>query len=421
MDYLPQLAQVRRQRLARLMQDGVAVIFSSPTTNHPADQYRYNPNLYYLAGITEKDCALVFVAKHGRLIEEIVYCRLRDAVYERWHGPLLGPLRARRQLGIGESRAWQSQQQIIQEHTNARTRLFVEFNPAGMSLPTTTGHTNSNYRCSSMHNLQSLCSQLRAIKDAHELECIQASAALTCTAFSNLLNMMPQARSETQLAATLGHTYATCGGEHAFLPIVASGANACIAHYQQNNARLRRGRLLLVDTGSTLHRYAADMSRTIPINGKFTPAQKDLYNIVLAAQRQALTKIKPGGSLGDAQKLARKELARGLIYLGICRGKPNLVAQSAVLNKYFFHSIGHMIGLEVHDPATPLSYGHQLKKNMVLTVEPGLYLDNDPAVPKAIRNCGIRIEDTVAVTDRGHDIYTNIAPKTVRALHAAMR
>ncbi len=415
MDHTLELTQQRREKLARSIFDGIAIVLSSPAISHPAEKYRYNPNLYYLTGTTEPDCAFVLIAKKGRISEEILYCRPRDAVYERWHGSLLGPLRSKRTLGIAETNPWQSHNLVLRHHANSHQRLFMEFNTTHARQA-----SDSNFHFSSVNDLRPLCAQLRAIKDSHELERIRASAMLTCKAFNNLLQELPSARSEADLAATLSFTYIAGGGDHAFVPIVASGANACIAHYHQNNARLRRGRMLLVDSGCELAAYTADMSRSIPVSGKFSSAQKDMYNVVLAAQRKAIAKIKPNGSLADAQKAARRELARGLVYLGICRGKINLILKSPELAKYYFHSIGHMVGLEVHDPQYGEKGNEKLKKNMVVTIEPGLYLDNSVAVPKEIRNTGIRIEDTVAIGTNGPEIFTSQAPKTIRELRAAM-
>ncbi|MBZ0091541.1 MAG: Xaa-Pro dipeptidase, partial [Sulfuricellaceae bacterium] len=208
----------------------------------------------------------------------------------------------------------------------------------------------------------------------------------------------------------------------AYPSIVAGGANACVLHYVENNAPLRDGDLLLIDAGCELDGYASDITRTFPVNGRFSPAQKDLYQLVLAAQLAAIAKVKPGNAWDKPHQAALKVLAQGFIDLGLCSGSVDGVLESGDYKRFYMHRTGHFLGLDVHDAGNATVDGkpRKLEPGMTLTVEPGCYVRPADGVPEAFWNTGIRIEDDVAVTAKGGEVLSHGAPKSVADIEAAM-
>ena len=259
-----------------------------------------------------------------------------------------------------------------------------------------------------MHNLGPLIAELRMIKSAAELARLRRSASLAARAVRTAVRQLPHLHREAQLAALIGKCYAERGGTHAFSPIVAGGRNACILHYFENSAPLRKRDLLLVDTGCELSGYASDISRTVPIGGRFSPTQRRLYEIVLAAQQAALAAIRPGSTLQRASDAAQKVMRTRLGRMGIVRPRSG----SGSLEDFFMHGIGHHIGMQVHDAVAPDGgKERRLEAGMCVTIEPGLYFGSGAGIPTPVRNTGIRIEDTVAVVRGGREILTGAAPK----------
>lgn len=415
----------RRQKLARKMGTGVAIVFAAQQPTHHTDAYHPNQNLVYLTGCPEPSCALVLVASKAKVTQEIFYCQKRNPNSERWTGPILGLAQARHGLGFAQVKPWQGTRNLLAETLGNHSDVFMEFpenretSQACLALLVST----SQHKRARLHNLWPLLGELRMVKERWEINSIKAAARQTVLAFLELCRVLPQAGWERELSASLGNSYTSIGGTHAFQPIVACGKNACIAHYVANQSRLQKGKLLLVDTGCKLAGYTADLSRVVPINHSFTTAQCEMYEVVLAAQKQALGKIRPGNTLAEANKAASLELARGLVQMGICHGRPAKVITSQDFAQYYFHSIGHMLGMNVHDPFITNELGNAppLRTNMVITVEPGLYLDNNRRIPAELRNTGIRVEDTIAVTATGHDNLTASAAKSIKDLEALLQ
>ena len=230
--------------------------------------------------------------------------------------------------------------------------------------------------------------------------------------------------TEYQLEAELHHHYAMNGARHpAYGTIVGSGDNANILHYTQNDAELKDGDLVLIDSGCELEGYAADITRTFPINGKFSEPQAALYNIVLAAQEAAFSQVKPGGSLSKANELASTVLTQGLIDLGILTGELDELMANQACKAFYMHGLGHWLGLDVHDVGEyKLDEKERVfEPGMVLTIEPGLYISEDAKAPEQYKGIGIRIEDNLLVTEDGHENLTISVPKTISDIEAVMQ
>ncbi|MBF2734561.1 MAG: aminopeptidase P family protein [Betaproteobacteria bacterium AqS2] len=405
----------RRARLAARLKEGVALLASPGLPTHHADVFRPDPDLYYLTGLVEHDSALALEIRGGRIREETAFCPPRDEVFERWNGELLGPVRTRRRLGLAAARPWSSRAEFV------RASLRPDLVAWAKTADRQTASLALAGPSAGIHDLAPALARLRMVKDRGEIAAIARSCELAAGAQRRVLQALPAAAAENQLQAELDHAYAAGGARHAFRPIVAAGRNACVAHYGANRAPLRKGQLVLVDSGCELDFYVSDITRTYPVAGRFTPAQRDLYETVLAAQAQAIRKAKPGASFGALQRAACRELAYGLRRMGICRGTLPAILASESFGRYYFHSIGHSVGLDAHDPVDAPAGRDELKlaAGMAITVEPGLYLDGDRRVPAELRHTGVRIEDILAITAAGSRVLTAAAPKTVRDIEAA--
>ena len=230
--------------------------------------------------------------------------------------------------------------------------------------------------------------------------------------------------SEYEVEAELLHEFRAGGAQApAYTSIVAGGANACVLHYVENNARLKDGDLLLIDAGCELDGYAADITRTFPVNGKFSPAQRDLYQLVLAAQAAAIAAVRPGNTWNAPHDAALRVLAQGFIDFGLCQGSVDQVLQSEDYKRFYMHRTGHWLGLDVHDAGEYKINGEwrPLQPGMTLTVEPGCYVRPADNVPQHFWNIGIRIEDDVAVTENGCEVLTSAAPKAVAEIEELMQ
>jgi Xaa-Pro aminopeptidase len=272
-----------------------------------------------------------------------------------------------------------------------------------------------------IRDLRTPLDEMRLVKDDSELAVMRRAAAISVAAHERAMRATRPGRSEYEIEAELLYEFRRRGSQYpAYTPIVAGGANACILHYRENSARLAEGEMLLIDAGCELDGYASDVTRTFPVSGKFSRAQKDLYELVLAAQNAAIAAVKPGNRWDEPHNAAVQTLARGFVDLGLCAGPVEQVIQTEDYRRFYMHRTGHWLGLDVHDAGEYKTGGEwrRLEPGMTLTVEPGCYVRPAEGVPEAFWNIGVRIEDDVAVTASGCEVLTAGAPKTVRELEA---
>ena len=419
----PNIYLARRVKLAKSIGDGCVLLINNPVPKHYAEKHQIDKDLYYLSGLEEENTALVLLIENGKITKEVGYCLKKNDDYERWNGKINGIVNTKNNLHLDEVQAFESLTKIIKTAFFLYHNIYIKFDAPSTVLNRlfTLASQKLDANSYAINDLRHHLAHLRVVKDKYELQLIKQSCEIAAKTQLAIMQEINSAKTEAHLAAFLGFSYTKQNASHAFIPIVANGANACIAHYLKNNAKLRNGNLVLIDSGCELNYYTSDITRVYPKNKKFSPLQKQMYNIVLNAQRAAINLIQPGKTLDSLQKASKRVLAKGLKDLGICTGSIEAIIKSAKFNKYYFHNIGHMIGLDVHDP-TPSINNKKIKftKNMVLTVEPGLYFDNDPSIPKEIRNTGIRIEDTILVTNSGYENLTNIAPKKIKQIEELM-
>jgi Xaa-Pro aminopeptidase len=275
-----------------------------------------------------------------------------------------------------------------------------------------------------IHDVRAALDEMRLIKGAEELALMRRAAEISAGAHKRAMRATRPGRMEYEIEAELLYEFRRHGAQFpAYWPIVAGGANACVLHYTDNQARLEDGALLLIDAGCELDGYASDITRTFPVNGRFSGPQKAVYEVVLAAQQACLDSVRPGAEFHDYHKTAERVLAQGYIDIGLCRGTLDEVLETGAFRQFYMHRAGHWLGMDVHDAGLYILKGasRKLVPGMVLTVEPGTYIRPADNVPDEFWDIGVRIEDDVLVTAAGIENLTLGAPKTVADVEAACR
>ncbi|GAB3471217.1 aminopeptidase P N-terminal domain-containing protein [Massilia terrae] len=435
----------RRARLAQQMQPGaVAVLQTAPEVLRNADSeypYRHDSHFYYLSGFTEPQAVVVVVAARGAApARSILFCREKNIEHETWTGFRYGPDGARSSFGFDEAYP-------IDELDAQMARLLADcpalWYPVGRDnafdarVARWLGAVRAQARSgvlapAALHDVLGVLDEMRVIKDEAELALMQRAADISGAAHARAMRAARPGMWEYEIEAELLHEFRRNGAQYpAYTPIVAAGANACILHYNSNNAQARDGDLLLIDAGCEFDSYAADITRTWPVNGRFSAPQKALYQLVLAAQQAAIEAVVPGRPYSDIHAAALRVLTQGMLELGLIdKGKyaslDDAIAERAYA-PFYMHGTGHWLGLDVHDAgqyrdsAVEGKPSRALQPGMVLTVEPGIYVRPADGVPEQFWHIGIRIEDDVVVTADGCRVLTWAAPKTVDDIEALMR
>jgi len=423
----------RRAQLAQLICKGVAIVPTAPERTRNRDAhfpYRFDSYFYYLTGFTEPEAVCVIVA--GEKTRNLLFCREKSIEREIWDGFRHGPEAAREAFGFDETYPITKLDEMMPDlladqpalHCHmggdsawdARVLGWVnvvrERARAGVSAPR------------DIADVHVLIDEMRLRKDADELAVMRRAAAISTTAHRRAMRTARVGISEYTIEAELLHEFRGNGAQSpAYTSIVASGANACVLHYVANDATLKDGDLLLIDAGCELNGYASDITRTFPVNGRYSGPQKDVYELVLAAQAAAIAEVKPGNPWNAPHDAAVKTLTQGMIDLGLLSGGVGQALETESYRKFYMHRTGHWLGLDVHDVGDYKRDGkwRALEPGMVLTVEPGLYIRPGDGVPDALAFIGVRIEDDVVVTEQGCEILTSAAPKNVREVEELMR
>ena len=431
---LPNLAPhaARRARLADWLGDGVAVIATAPEAARNRDThypYRFDSYFYHLTGFVEPEAVLVVVG--GASPRAILFCRDKDETREIWDGFRYGPAAAQTAFGFDEAHSIAELDARLPDLLGNRARLAwaIGDNPAWDTrmvgwLNAVRGKARQGIAApAELLDVRACLDELRLVKDAHELDVMRRSAAIATEAHRRAMRATRPGRREYEVEAELLHTFYAGGAQApAYTSIVAGGGNACVLHYVTNRDALRDGDLLLIDAGCELDGYASDITRTFPVNGRFTAAQKDAYEVVLAAQAAAIAAVRPGVTWIAPHDAAVRVLTQGMVDLGLLKGEVDGLIESNAFNRFYMHRTGHWLGLDVHDAGEYKRDGdwRLLAPGNVLTVEPGLYIRPADDVPAAFHNIGIRIEDDVAVTASGCEVLTS-PPKTVAEIEAWMQ
>jgi Xaa-Pro aminopeptidase len=430
--------KARRQRLLAQMLaagGGVAVLPSGGEKIRNRDTYfpyRADSYFWYLSGFPEPEAAIVLVAdgKSGAC-QELLFCRDKNEEREIWEGYRFGP-------GVGGERFGFDAAYVIDE-LDARVANLLENQPAlyfalgadaGWDTRMTTwlaavrAQTRAGKSApATVHDLRTPLDAMRRIKDAHEIALLQRAADIAGRAHERAMRNCRPGMHEYELEAEFLHEFRRAGSQAPSYPaIIAGGRNACVLHYTGNDQPLADGDLVLIDAGCEIDGYASDITRTFPINGRFSAAQRDVYDIVLTAQLAAIEAVRPGQNFLAPHEAAVRVLAQGLVDLKLLSGSVDSVIESESYKRFYMHRTSHWLGLDVHD-AGEYRAGEAwapLEAGMVLTVEPGLYLRAADDVPAALRDIGVRIEDDVLVTEQGANVLTSPA-KRVSDIEVAMR
>jgi Xaa-Pro aminopeptidase len=415
----------RRARLLEKMQHGVAVVPTAAERIRNRDAhypFRFDSYFYYLTGFTEPDAALVLVA--GEHPQSILFCRDKDPEREIWDGLRHGPLAAQESFGFDAAFAIDIFDAQLADLLRNQPSVFyaLGFDAAWdqrivAALNRVRALTRTGVRApAAIFDVRVLLDEMRLLKDEHELSAMRRAADISAAAHRRAMHIAHPGRNEFEVEAELLHEFRRQGAQApAYTPIVAGGANACILHYVENDRPLGDGDLLLIDAGCEVDGYAADITRTFPVNGRFSAAQRDVYEMVLAAQAAAIAAVKPGSAWDAPHEAALKVLAQGMLDLGLLAGSVDAVLESGSYKRFYMHRTGHWLGLDVHDAGeykVDASW-RPLQPGNTLTVEPGCYIRPADDVPPALWNIGIRIEDDALVTAQGCEILTCAAPKSV--------
>jgi Xaa-Pro aminopeptidase len=423
----------RRTRLASRLISGVAIVPTAPERLRNRDAhypYRYDSYFYYLCGFPEPEAVLVLIA--GNTPRSILFCRDKDMEREIWDGFRYGPAAARELFGFDEcfsiSELDTRMPQLLADQPALYCHLGADERWDARVLGwvnAVRGQARSGIAApAAIHDLHGFLDELRVVKDAHELGAMRRAAEISTAAHARAMQAARQAANEFEVEAELLHEFRRGGAQApAYTPIVAGGANACVLHYVSNDAPLKQGELLLIDAGCEFDGYASDITRTFPVSGKYTAAQRDVYDLVLAAQTAAMAATRGGARWNEPHDAAVRVLAQGMIDFGLCHGSLEQVLENGDYRRFYMHRTGHWLGLDVHDAGEYKQNGEWrvLEPGMVLTVEPGCYIRPGEGVPAHFENIGIRIEDNVLVTAGGYENLTAAAPKSVAAIEALMR
>ncbi|MEX1033341.1 MAG: Xaa-Pro aminopeptidase [Cellvibrionaceae bacterium] len=429
-----EFARRRKTLMEHMEPNSIAILPSANvrTRNRDADYpFRQDSDFHYLSGFDEPQAVLVLIPgrHHG---ETVMFCRERDKEKEIWDGYIAGPEGACEEYGADDAFPIEDIDDILPGLIEGTERVYYamgknpDFDRQVMEWVNTirakvrAGATPPGEFLDLDHYLH----DMRLFKSAAELRIMKRAGEISARAHARAMQVCRPGMNEYQIEAELRHEFAFNGArEVAYNPIVGGGDNGCILHYVANSKKLKDGDLLLIDAGCELEFYAADITRTFPVNGKFSPEQKALYHIVLEAQQQAMTTIKPGNHWNDPHEISVRVITEGLVELGLLRGDIETLIEGEDYKRFYMHRIGHWLGMDVHDVGDYKVGGQWrvLEPGMVMTVEPGIYIaPDDETVEKKWRGIGIRIEDDVVITKEGCEELSVGAPKQVDEIEALM-
>ncbi|MBZ4040536.1 aminopeptidase P N-terminal domain-containing protein [Novilysobacter selenitireducens] len=424
----------RRKQLMRMAGDDAILVLPaaketvrSRDTHHP---YRQDSDFSYLTGFPEPEAVLVLVPgrAHG---EVLLFCRERDPDREGWDGPRFGPEGAVEAFGMDDAYPIGDLDDILPGLLEGRSRVYYHFGRDAefdLQLIGWVNRVRAMMRMGAQPpheflELGHLLDEMRLFKDRDELKLMQRAADITVEAHAAAMRAVRPGMHEYQLQAQLEYTFRMHDAVPAYGSIVGAGANGCVLHYVANAGRINEGDLVLVDAGAEYRGYAADITRTFPANGRFTPAQRALHDLVGQAQAAALAQARPGVPYQAGHDAAVETLTEGLLKLGLLKGSLEKNIAEERYKRFYRHKTGHWIGLDVHDVGEYRIDGESrlLEPGMVFTIEPGLYIaPDDTSVAAKWRGIGIRTEDDVLVTDDGHRVLTDALARSSDEIEAFM-
>jgi len=424
----------RRKQLMRMAgEDSIIILSAASEKIRNSDvhyPYRQNSDFLYLTGFSEPGAVLCMLPD-AKAPKSILFCRERDPEREMWDGPMAGLKGAVSHYGMDEAIDIDDLGKRLPKMLQDRDRIYYDLGKAPLFDQRLIGWLNdfrdkprkTFHAPEEIHALDHMLHDLRLYKSKDELKAMQRSAAVAVEAHERAMKSCRPGMNEAEIHAELNYVFTRNQCHPSYNPIVGGGANACILHYIANRDLLNDGDLLLIDAGAEYDGYASDITRTFPVNGKFSPEQKDLYDVVLEAQVAAIDKARAGNHWQDVHDVAVRVATRGMIDLGILKLSLEEELVQEGYKHFYVHNTGHWLGLDVHDVGDYTVDGESrlLEPGMVMTVEPGIYIPpNDNSVRKVFRGMGIRIEDNVVVTRDKPQVLTADLAKTTADIEALM-
>jgi Xaa-Pro aminopeptidase len=408
-----------------------SLVTRSNDTEYP---FRQSSDFWYLTGFNEPEAYLLLSNKGSSDKQadiSYMFVQPTDAFAEVWHGRRLGVEAAKKALHVSHALDVEEIDEYLADIIDGHQHLYYSFDdrPAVESTISLAlaecrnAPKQTKLAPSNIHDIQPLIHGMRLIKSDAEISVMQEAANISCQAHRRAMQFSAPGKFEYHLEAELHHEFAMNGARYpAYGTIVGSGDNACILHYTENCSELHDGDLVLIDAGCELHGYAADITRTFPVNGKFNDTQKKLYQLVLDSQKAALDVLIPGKTISEAMQVCVRVIVDGLLELGILSGTLESNIENETWRAFFMHGLGHWLGLDVHDVGIYKFNGEDrpLEAGMVMTVEPGLYIPESADVEQRFKGIGIRIEDNIVLTEAGHRNLTKNAPKEIDDIEALM-
>jgi len=381
--------------------------------------YRQNSNFYYLTGFKEENAALVIV-RGKKAFNTYLFVQKKEKQLELWTGKRLGEKRAKKLFHVDNVFTSELLHEKVLGLLSKSKNFYYDFNVTDTRLDALREKAKSLL---AHYNAATLVERARLVKSPAEIRLIKHAISITKEAHHRAMKLSKQLTTEKELQAEIEYVFTKNGAySDAYTSIVASGNAANTLHYIENNKALKDGELILIDAGCEYEYYASDITRTIPANGKFSKAQKELYEMILNVEKEIISMVRVGVLRSHLQKRAQELLCRGLVSLGILEGECKKLLKKGKLNKYYPHGIGHWMGLDVHDQAPYKdAKGKEIPlcEGMVLTIEPGIYIDkDDKSVPKKYRGIGIRIEDDILVRGSGYENLSAAIAKEVQEIES---
>ena len=424
----------RRQEFLKQMGDGIAIFPAAPTSIRSQDveyRYRQNNDLYYLTGFPEPESLCLLSPNHDKE-QFILFVRPRDKEKETWTGKRFGVEGAQEFFGVDAAYTIEQLDEVLPEHLLAAEKIYyglgrderlntkiLDFVNQGRLQRPRSGHGPV-----ALIDPSDLLHEMRLFKTPQEIDLMRRAITASAAAHHAALHETRPGMHEYEIEALLEYHFRRNGAEGPAYPsIVASGANATILHYISNDQQMQAGDLLLIDAGSEYACYCSDVTRTFPVGREFSAPQKEIYSLVLTAQKHAIEMIRPGIGFDDVHQRATEILINGLRDLGLLSGSTESILEKGDYRQFYMHRTSHWLGMDVHDVGKYRvgDESRTLEPGMVLTVEPGLYIAADADVPAAYQGIGVRIEDDVLVTANGHDVLTGAIPKEIDDIEAARR
>jgi Xaa-Pro aminopeptidase len=443
--------QQRRIALAKQISSktggGIAVISTAPELARNRDSefpYRHDSDFYYLSGFEEPGATLVLKVAANGALETHLFCRPKDPEREIWDGIRLGPEAAPEKLGVEFAHSNHELDQKVGELLADQDAVYIRLAESAEAdrrlrhwMKQVRGQARAGVNPpSEFHDVEAFIHEMRLFKDAHEIDIMRKAAAISARAHIRAMQICKPGMREYQLEAELLHEFRNSGAQSvAYNSIVAGGENTCILHYRAGSTELRNGELCLIDAGCELDGYASDITRTFPVNGKFSGPQRALYDIALAAQEAAIAMTKPGNTFMQPHEAALRVLTQGLLDEKLLKladlGSLDNAIESGAYRRFYMHRTSHWLGMDVHDVGSyreTIENADQadkpwriLQSGMVITVEPGLYVRPADDVDQAFWNIGIRIEDDAVVNDSGCELISRGAPVKADEIEALMK